>query len=127
MTEMTSEPKKTSLKSMGIVTVSPEMAIAKEPKVIDFTTINVYPSRYKVVGGQVVMRSMIIENIEQQKEAIRALKTTVLIGDILNLDFKFGHYEDGSWSDMYVNGLYKVKEIRPLQGAGEILMRVLKI
>jgi hypothetical protein len=113
--------------TMGMVAVPAEEAIAKNPKIVDFESINVYPSKYKIVNGEVILKSINIEDVAQQRQAIADLKTTVLIGDMLKLKFKFGHYTGGEWVDYYVDGIYKVKEIIPKSEKVEILIRISKV
>lgn len=124
---MTSNNPKTKLQRMGMMAVPPGEAIAKKPKTVNLTTINVYPSKYKIVDGEVVLKSINIENVEEQKDALRDLNTTILIGDYIMLDFKFGHYTSGEWVDYFVCGVYRVKEIVPNVKTGEILVRVSKV
>ena len=112
---------------MGMVAVPPGEAVAKKPKTVNFTGINVYPSKYKIINGEAVVKSINIENVDQQKEELKNLNTTVLIGDYIMLDFKFGHYTSGEWVDYFVCGVYKVKEIVPNQKTAEILVRVSKV
>lgn len=111
----------------GLLKVDHDLAITKNPKIVDFTEVNLYPSKYKLVNGELSIRSIIIENIENQRDVIIGLKTTVLIGDIIKVDFKFGHFENGEWHDIYVKGHYKVKRITPLTKTCEILFLVTKI
>jgi hypothetical protein len=124
---MTTEYPKRSTQSMGMRSVPVEESIAKKPKTVNLTSINVYPSKYKIVDGEVLVKSINIENVEQQKDALRDLNTTILIGDYIMLDFKFGHYTGGQWVDYFVCGVYKVKEIVPNMKTGEILVRVSKV
>lgn len=119
---MKQQPSLKKLCSMGMMSVPESEARAKVAKVVDFTSINVYPSKYKIVGDEVVLKSIFIENVDQQREALKALNTTVLIGDMIRLDFKFGHYSEGEWIDYFVNGVYKVKSIIPNPKTCEILM-----
>jgi hypothetical protein len=124
---MTTEYPKRSTQSMGMRSVPVEESIAKKPKTVNLTSINVYPSKYKIVDGEALVKSINIENVEQQKDALRDLNTTILIGDYIMLDFKFGHYTGGQWVDYFVCGVYKVKEIVPNMKTGEILVRVSKV
>lgn len=111
----------------GLLKVDQEIAVTKNPKIVDFSDVNLYPSKYKFVNGELNIRSIIIENIENQKDVIIGLKTTVFIGDIIKVDFKFGHFEHGEWHDIYVKGHYKVKRITPLAKTCEILFLVSKV
>ena len=111
----------------GLLKVSQELAVTKEPKIVDFTEVNMYPSKYKFVNGEISIRSFIIENIENQKDVIIGLRTTVFIGDIIKVDLKFGHFENDEWHDIYVKGHYKVKRITPLTKTCEILFLVTKV
>jgi len=124
---MTITHPKIKLQSMGLVAVPPGDAVAKKPKTVNLTGINVYPSKYKIVNGEAVVKSINIENVEQQKDALRDLNTTVLLGDYIMLDFKFGHYTNGEWVDYFVCGVYKVKEIVPNMKTSEILIRISKV
>lgn len=124
---MTIENPPQKLKSMGMMTVPAGESIAKNPKTVDLTSINVYPSKYKIVNGEVLIKSINIENVYQQKEELRKLDTTILIGDLIKLDFKFGHYAGGQWTDHFVCGVYRVKEITPNMKTEEVMIRISKL
>jgi len=112
---------------MGMVSVPACDAVAKNPKVVDMTSINVYPSKYRITNGEVVIKSINIEDVEQQQEALRSLHTTVLLGDMIRLEFKFGHYAGGRWLDYFISGTFRVKGIVPNPKTREILVKVSKV
>lgn len=116
--------KQRSVESMGMSPVEAHLAFAKEPKVVDLSNIDVYPSKYKIVAGEVLLKSINIEDVERQREAIANLKTTILIGDFIKLDFKFGHYKGSEWLDYFVKGIYKVREFVPNTNTKEILVKL---
>lgn len=124
---MTPEYPKRSVQSMGMVAVPPGEAVAKKPKTVNLTSINVYPSKYKIVNGEAIVKSINIEDVLQQQEELHRINTTILIGDYIMLDFKFGHFAAGEWVDYFVCGIYKVKEIVPNQKTAEILVRISKV
>jgi hypothetical protein len=107
-----------------LLEVPKSLAHTSNPKIIDFTEIDVYPSRYKYENGIVRIKSLIIEPVERQHEVFKKLNTTVYLGDIIKIDIKFGHLVNNEWIDLYYKGLLKVKQIRPLAATGEILMLV---
>jgi hypothetical protein len=107
-----------------LIQVPAHMAVATKPKIVDFTNVDLYPSRYKYIDGKVSIRSLIIEDIHRQHEILKQMNTTVMIGDSIKIDIKFGHLENGEWIDIYAKGIFKVKQITPLKGTGEILMLV---
>lgn len=123
---MAAKQLKRSVESMGMAPVEAHLAVAKEPKVVDLSTIDVYPSRYKIVNGEVILKSINIEDVERQREDLARLRTTILLGDFIRLDFKFGHYQNGEWVDYFVKGVYKVKEFVPNTNTKEILVRLSK-
>jgi hypothetical protein len=123
---MVAEQLKRSVESMGMAPVEAHLAVAKEPKVVDLSSIDVYPSKYKIVAGEILLKSINIEDVERQREAIANLKTTILLGDFIKLDFKFGHYKGGEWSDYFVKGVYKVREFVPNTDTREILVKLSK-
>lgn len=123
---MAAKQLKRSVESMGMAPVEAHLAVAKEPKVVDLSSIDVYPSRYKIVAGEVILKSINIEDVERQREALASLKTTILLGDFIKLDFKFGHYQGGEWVDYFVKGVYKVKEFVPNTNTKEILVKLSK-
>lgn len=86
-----------------------------------------YPSKYKILNGKVYVKSFVLEDIKRQEEALIALNTTVLIGDYIHVDLKFGHQQSGEWVDYYVKGRYRVKQITPLRGTNEILFLVTEV
>lgn len=110
-----------------LIQVPEHMAVATKPKIVDFTNVDLYPSRYKYLNGRVSIRSLIIEDIHRQHDTLKAMNTTVLIGDNIKIDIKFGHYENGEWIDLYAKGVFKVKQITPLKATGEILMLVTEV
>ena len=107
-----------------LIQVPTHMAITNKPKIVDFTEVDIYPSNYKYLDGKVTIKSFIIENIERQKEVLAKMNTTVLVGDCIKVDIKFGHFENGGWIDLYAKGIYKVKKITPLKSTCEILLLV---
>ena len=109
-----------------LVDMPEHLAVTTTPKLIDFTDIDMYPSKYKIVDGIVHIRSIILENIIRQYEALLNKKTTVMIGDHIKVDFKFGHLENGVWHDYFVKGTYRVKQMIP-QPHNEVLILVVKV
>jgi len=109
-----------------LIQVPYDMVIDEKPKLVDFTTIDMYPSKYKIIDGKAHIKSLNIENIHRQHEALKAMNTTVLVGDSIKVDFKFGHYEKGTWYDYYVKGIFKVKRILPLKVTCEIAFLVVE-
>ena len=110
-----------------LLEVPESVAITTKPKVVDFTEVDIYPSKYKYVNGRVSIRSIMIENIEQQHEIFKKMNTTVYIGDKIKIDIKFGHLVDGEWIDLYYKGILRVKKILPRQATCEILMLVSEV
>ena len=107
-----------------LVEVPESTGITKTPKLIDFTQLDLYPSKYKYVDGKVIIKSLIIEDIVRQNDILVAMNTTVLINDLIKVDFKFGHFQNGEWIDLYCKGIYKVKKFSMLKATNEILMLV---
>lgn len=110
-----------------LIQVPEHLAQATKPKIIDFTEVDLYPSKYKYINGRVVIRSLVIEDIQRQHEVLKKMNTTVMIGDSIKIDIKFGHYENGEWIDLYAKGIFLVKRITPLKATGEILMMVTQV
>jgi len=110
-----------------LVQVPENMAMATKPKIVDFTNVDLYPSKYKYSNGKVTIRSLIIEDIHRQQQVLVQMNTTVMIGDSTKIDIKFGHFENGEWVDLYAKGIFKVKAIMPRQATGEILMLVTEV
>ena len=94
------------------------------PKTIDFTDVDVYPSKYRYVEGRVSIKSLMIENITGQHDVLVGKKTTLLVGDVIKIDIKFGHLVDGKWIDLYYRGNLRVKKIKPFPASNEILLLV---
>lgn len=107
-----------------LLEVPKHLAIAQKPKIIDFTEINMYPSKYKYVDNKVIIKSLIIEDVLKQKEALHKVNATILINDRIKVDFKFGHLENGAWIDLYVKGLFRIKRFQLLKTTNEILILV---
>jgi hypothetical protein len=107
-----------------LLQVPSNMAVATKPKLVDFTNLDIYPSKYKIVNGKAVIRSLVIEDIERQKDVLAEMNTTVMIGDKILVDFKFGHLENGKWVDVYVKGVYRVKQLSAFKTTKEILLLV---
>jgi len=110
-----------------LIPVPSHLAVATKPKIIDFTEVDLYPSNYKYVDGKVIIKSLIIENIERQHDVLKKMNTTVMIGDSIRIDIKFGHLVGDEWIDLYAKGVFKVKRITPLKSSCEILMLVTQI
>lgn len=110
-----------------LIQVPEHMAVATKPKIVDFTNVDLYPSRYRYISGRVFIRSLIIEDINRQHDVLKKMNTTVMIGDSIKIDIKFGHYENGEWIDLYAKGIFKVKQITPLKKTCEILMLVTEV
>jgi hypothetical protein len=105
-----------------LIEVPKNLALATKPKIVDFTEIDLYPSKYTYKDGIVRLKSIILEDISRQDAAFKRLNTTVYIGDSIKIDIKFGHFQDGEWIDLYYKGVLKVRAIRPLTSTCEILM-----
>ena len=110
-----------------LLEVPESVAVTTKPKVVDFTEVDVYPSKYKYVNGRVSIRSIMIENIERQHDVFKKMNTTVYIGDMIKIDIKFGHLVNGEWIDLYYKGILRVKKISPRQSTCEILMLVSEV
>jgi hypothetical protein len=110
-----------------LIPVLPHLAVATKPKIIDFTEVDLYPSNYKYIDGKVSIKSLIIENIERQHDVLKKMNTTVMIGDSIKIDIKFGHLVGRKWIDLYVKGVFRVKRITPLNATCEILMLVTQV
>lgn len=110
-----------------LIQVPRGLAFATKPKVVDFTKVDLYPSKYTYKDGTVFIKSIILEDISRQDEVFKKLDTTVYIGDCVKIDIKFGHFQDGKWIDLYYKGILKVKVIRPLPSTCEILMLVSEV
>ena len=113
-------------KSIGakIIEVPKNKGVTIKPKLVDFSEVDIYPSKYKYIDGKVIIKSLIIEDIARQQALLNSMNTTVLIGDHIKVDFKFGHFENNDWIDLYVNGIYRVKRIIPRMEFCEILLIV---
>jgi len=105
-------------------------------KIIDFTDIDLYPSRYwaNFVRGSLVftIRSLNIEDIFRQEVALMTKKTQLMIGDSIRIDTKFGHntaraHEREHWIDVPLDGLFKVIDIIPRPELSEIELKVIAI
>lgn len=110
-----------------LIPVPEHLAVASKPKTLDFTEVDLYPSNYKYINGKVTIKSLVIEDIERQQEVLKKMNTTVLIGDCIKIDIKFGHFENGEWIDLYAKGTFRVKRITPLKASCEILMLVTQV
>lgn len=110
-----------------VIEVPDHLSRATIPKTVDFTSIDMYPSKYKILNGRVYVKSFILEDVRRQEAALIALNTTVLIGDYIQVDLKFGHLQSGEWVDYYVKGRYRVKQITPMRGTNEILFLVTEV
>lgn len=102
-------------------------------KIIDFTDIDLYPSRYWVnhKNGQMMfnIRSLNIEKVQDQVERLGAKKTTLMTGDAILVDTYFGHNtakasEPECWIDVSLTGQFEVVDIIPHPDSGEIEMKV---
>jgi hypothetical protein len=92
-------------------------------KVINFTGIDLYPDSYKskkVKDGLVFeIRSVMIENVEQQQEQLVQIGGKLLLGDYIKVDLTFGHNtgiptEDPSmWETIPLKVELKVRQIIP--------------
>lgn len=96
-----------------LLEVPENIAKTDKSKLIDFTGMDMYPSKYRYINGKVKIKSLILEDIRKQQDALIKLNTTVLIGDRILVDFKFGHLVNNEWIDLYVKGIFKVKRIIP--------------
>jgi len=112
---------------VGLIEVPEELAVTSDSKLVDFTGIDVYPSRYKYVDGKVIIRSLMIENVQNQIASFDKLNTTLMIGDRIKIDIKFGHFTDGRWIDLYKKGVLRIKKILPRDASCEILMLVIDL
>lgn len=110
-----------------LLEVPESVARTKNPKVVDFTDVDIYPSKYKYVNGKVSIRSIMIEDVDRQQEIFKRLNTTVYLGDKITIDIKFGHLVDGEWIDLFYKGTLRVKKILPRPATCEILMLVSEV
>ena len=72
-----------------LISVPDHMAQATKPKVVDFTEVDLYPSKYKYVDGKVIVKSLVIEDIKRQHEVLKKMNTTVMIGDSIKIDITY--------------------------------------
>jgi hypothetical protein len=99
---------------------------------LDFTDVDLYPKRYWFVRDELVIRSLIVENIATQRDVLIAKKDKLMLGDAIEVSFIFGHNasqkeEDGElWVDYAVNGLFKVTKI-DMFGDNELELTVKQI
>ena len=115
------------MNGLGLVRVPEHVGVTTKPKVVDFTELDIYPSKYKYhPDGNVSIRSIVIEDVSRQQAVLARLNTTVLIGDRIKVDMKFGHLLDGEWIDLYYKGILQVKSIVPLKATCEIRMLVFR-
>lgn len=105
-------------------------------KIIDFTDIDLYPSRYwaNFIRGSLVftIRSLNIEDIFRQEVVLTAKKTHLMTGDCIRIDTKFGHniaraHEKEHWIDVPLDGLFKVIAIISLPERSEIELKVIAV
>ena len=88
----------------------------KIPEFIDFTDVDMYPKRYWFTRGALHIKSLIIEDIERQKDILIAKNTKLRLGGIIKVSFTFGHNsakpdEVENWIDIKVDNLFKVTKI----------------
>lgn len=94
-------------------------------QIIDFTDVDMYPKRYWFNAKEIVVKSLIIEDIKKQKDTLISKRTQLLVGDAIKVDLKFGHnteypYAKENWIDLYVKGIFKVTKIIPRVDTNEI-------
>jgi len=100
--------------------------------IVDFTDIDVYPSRYWVnnKNGQLVftIRSINIENVAAQAETLGEKNTKIMTGDCIRVDTKFGHNiakaPNEEWIDVPLVGVFQVLDFIPHQDTGELELKV---
>lgn len=102
-------------------------------KIIDFTDVDLYPNRYWVnkKNDQLVftIRALMIERIENQLDVLGGKKTTLMTGDYIHVNTKFGHNiaKEGKsecWIDVPLIGDFKVIDIIAHKDTGEIELKV---
>ena len=105
-------------------------------KIVDFRDIDLYPKKYwrNIKDGRerFVIRSLVIEDIERQKDILVAKETHLVLGDAIQVDFRFGHNiakkgEAEDWIDARVSGVYKVLKIVFHRASNEIELFVNKV
>jgi len=94
-------------------------------RIIDFTDVDMYPKRYWFNNKELVIKSLMLEDIEKQKDILISKKIELMLGDAIKVDFKFGHntehvYRKENWIDIYVKGVFKVTKIIPRMLTNEI-------
>ena len=94
---------------------------------IDFTDIDMYPKKYSFnsASRDLSIKSLMIENISRQQEVLAAKKTQLILGDVIEVNFKFGHNTaphetNENWIDVQVKAQYKVIKIIPHSLTNEI-------
>jgi uncharacterized protein (DUF1919 family) len=105
-------------------------------KIINFTDVAIYPNRYwlNLRNGEYVItiKTLVIENITQQHDVLSAKKTTLMLGDYVDIDFYFGHNistdpATEEWVDIEVVGRFKVLEFISRTEDNAIEMRVKEV
>ena len=114
------------MRSIGpkLIEVPRNIAYTSKPKLVDFTLLDLYPSKYQYIDGKVKIKSLILEDIARQAEILKRMNTNVMLGDKIKVDIKFGHFLDNKWIDLYVKGIFKVKRIIPRPTYNEVLFLV---
>lgn len=100
-------------------------------RIIDFTDIDLYPRRYRILkDSYAFIYSLIIENIERQKEKLISKKSQLLIGDAIEVNLTFGHNfgteEKEEWKDFHIFGTFVVEKIIPHPSHNQIELVVRK-
>lgn len=93
--------------------------------IVDLTDIDLYPRRYKYHNGNVEIQSLIIENVERQKDKLIAKQSYLNLGESIRVFFKFGHNigkpnEKECWEDIIISGIYIVTRIVPHEWHNQI-------
>ena len=101
-------------------------------KVIDFSEINIYPSKYWFQNSECIIRSLMIEDIRLQQDVLLSMKTQLILGDSIYVSFNFGHNiaqkdEAEIWVDVEIEGVFKVVKIIPRYESNSIELGVRKV
>ena len=94
-------------------------------RIIDFTDIDMYPKKYWYTKGMLTIKTLVLDNVERQEQALTAKNDQLLLGDAMKVSFTFGHNTepDGlpeKWIDLPVEGVYRVTKIIPRPDTKEI-------
>ncbi len=89
-------------------------------KIINFRDIDVYPEAYTLKNDYVTINQLVIEDIKRQKDVINKIS----IGSLIEIDTKFGHFDNGKWEDVYFKGVLKITDIIYRNQYSDVLLRV---